>query len=176
MATLWNVRLSDRAHLIQLARALEWGTLNRSDAVSLFMLMREEAPNGTAIKDIGHTVAHDNRDRGTAHRHVNDFADSIMTAAREGGLIVSRVLFPVEEIIAETASLLSKHRITLDESRVHAHSKHLVSMIADILDGTVIVMGSDDTEAELHGGRQPSFTLRLKLFGGLGIAGPMLIG
>src|SRR3954463_13446751 len=108
-------------------------TADRSDVVALFILIRGDAPPNSIIKDIGHTVAHDERDRGVAFERLDRFTREVEALLTEGkGGIEFGILFEIHETIDERCDLAESLGLTPDRSAIHAASDSLANTTADI--------------------------------------------
>lgn len=153
------MRESDRRHLAQLARGIERGQLGRSDVVALFMILRGSAKRGSIVRDIGDCVAHDERDRGDLYVHANQFVRSVRRALGVGGVMESRVLYPVEDLLNEIIDLLAQQSVTLDRTAADSRVDAFVRAVADVLDGVTIKVRMSHVACRLSGGDAPGFAI-----------------
>lgn len=135
---LRSVRGSDREDLQLLLRRAEQGQLSRAETAALFMYVRGDAPQGSMLKDIGHTVAHDERTRGFAYDYVNDFADRIVAHFDGRGDLDVGVLFPIEHLVVELATFAHSIGLNLDAQALMNKRMRMAARIGSLLDGTSI--------------------------------------
>lgn len=135
---LRSVRDTDKEDLQRLLGLAEGGRLSRSDVAALFMYVRGDAPNGSMLKDIGHTVAHDERDRGFAYDHVNAFVAQIVDVFTNGGPFEVGVLFEVGDLLTELSQFCEGIGLTVDLGAMLDNHMPTAGRIANLLDGTSI--------------------------------------
>lgn len=172
------MRDSDRRHLAQLASLIELGQLARSDVVALFMMLRGRAKRGSIVRDIGDCVAHDERDRGDLHVYANGFVRSVRRAVGVGGVLESKVLYPVGDLLDEISDLLKEQSITLDRAAADARVDAFVRGVASVLDGVTIKVQVAHVTCRLSGGSTPGFAvdfLRPMPGGVIRIPGPVTL-
>ncbi|WP_336632822.1 MULTISPECIES: hypothetical protein [unclassified Microbacterium] len=154
------MRQANLEHLTELMPALQTGSLTRSDTVSLFSLIRDHADHGSAIRDIGDAVVHDNRNEGMSFDLLNDFADQIVAAIDGGGEFRVKVLYPIRRVIRELGEFCAAHGISLVPLSADA-TEALTGNIATMLDGTKVKMRNPSVEsAELRGGDEPTYSFQ----------------
>lgn len=179
------MRIASRAHLIELIPAVETGTLTHAEVNSLFMIVREQAKSDTVVRDIADCIAHDRRHKGLALKHVDDFATELLDAFRFGGMIESRTLYPIEDVLAQLHGIFRDEQIQFDLSTAHSNRSTLTHAIAEVLDGvTFKVKNPLVRRAELSAGEQPAFTFwpvdgiegtRIPLRSDVGMSGPLFM-
>lgn len=174
------MRHVDLLAIAKLIPKIETGTLTLIEANAFFILVRGSAPKSSIVRDIGDSVAHDERDRGLAHAHLNTIVDEFVAAIRDGGGIVSRTLYPTDELITELHALLNGLGLTLDIEATKRHQNELARTIGNMLYGTQIELNAPEFRAALTmNGDQPLCQfIALQNIGplhaGQGIAMPML--
>jgi hypothetical protein len=133
------MRERDRGHLRELVRMLGTldGPLSRSDTVALLILLRERAGEKSMLQDLGHSVAHDARDKGRSFDYLEKFSLNVRRVLIHGGNLRVPVMFPVRRIIGEIngvmAQLDAPERLPLADVRLHYSA---ANSIAEALDGT----------------------------------------
>lgn len=174
------MRNVDRIAIAELIPKIESGELSVIEANAFFILVRGSAADFPIIRDIGDSVAHDARDRGLVHKHLNTIVDEFLTAVRDHGGIYSRTLYPIDELIPELEQLLDELGFDFDIEAAERHQQQLVMTIGEMLDGTQIALRAREFKADLSmTGGQPLLRLvALEDVGpirqGQGIAMPML--
>ncbi|MFB3980316.1 hypothetical protein [Microbacterium proteolyticum] len=177
------MRKVDLEHITDLVPAIESGTLNRSEIVSLFALIRDHAPKGSNIRDIGDAVVHKTRDQGASFKLLNKVADALLEVVIHGGEADVKMLYPIESVVTELANFYRSQGVTLDRRKALTNSRAFALSIGNMLDGTEVTLRSKSgTRIELHGGRSPGYAIFLaedsevtQLRAGDSIGGPMLI-
>jgi hypothetical protein len=178
------MNLANRAHLIELAAALETGTLSRADVMSLFIIVREKTRPGSVVRDLADCVAHDIRNKGLALDRVNAFAKNFIDAALSGGIISVRVLYPIEEVIEQLHALFEVERIKFDRDAAMRCRVRNTLAIATVLDGVEMKVSHPlVARAQLSGGDHPAYTFwtarsikgALTVHANAGISGPLLM-
>lgn len=137
---LASVRPADLDHLRDLAKVAANGELTRSDALALFILLREIAPAQSMLRDVGDSIAHSTRDRGYAHRYVSGFVQHVTDAFARGGELDIPVAFEVGGITNELADALDRLTIEPDRSALHRQSRQMVNTVGSLLQGTEILL------------------------------------
>ena len=129
----------DLIHLKHLVRMINdpGAALTRSDGIALLILLRDSSPAKSMLRDLGHSVAHDARDRGVSFDYMEKFALNVRRVFIHGGRLVIKLMFPIRDIVLEMNTLFRRigieELIDPDDTRVHYL---LASMIADVLHGT----------------------------------------
>lgn len=155
------MRPSDRWHLVELMATAERGQLSRSDVVALFMLVRGEAPKNSVLRDIGDTVAHDERDRGVALRSIDAFIEHTLEVFRAGGMWQIDVLFEVHALLDELLTCAALLQVPADHDKVHSNSDRFALALADVLDGTTFLVKRQGTHVAFEAGPPPSVVIRV---------------
>jgi len=176
------VRQSDVDHVAELVEKAEAERLSRSEVVALLIMLRGMAPRGSVLRDIGDGVAHDVRDKGMAFEMLRLFTRDFIRAAMRGGVFDSHVLYPVEDLISDIASVARRLDVPVTEQVLLVNSRSLALVVAEALDGTEVSVGQM-ASARLEGGPAPHWVVtpkfdvdgdKLRLYRNIGIAGPLL--
>jgi hypothetical protein len=112
------------------------------------MYLRDDAPNGSMLRDVGHTIAHPKRDRGWAWEHVNDFSAQVREVFTNGGLLQVPVLFEVHALIGELTGLLTGLDIEVNAAKMHARARPFALQLAKLMDGTEISVPEADVRLQ----------------------------
>lgn len=155
------MRERDRAHvrdLVQKLASLD-APLSRSEAVALLILLRERAGKKSLLQDLGHSVAHDEREKGRSYDYLEKFTLNLRRVLIHGGNLHVPVMFPVRRVIGEIngvmAQLALSERLPLADVRLQYS---VANSIADALDGTSYRLRVANCElALLNGDGYPSF-------------------
>lgn len=118
---------------------LSTGLFAPSDAVALFIVLREEAPRGSLLRDLGDMMAHDDRDRGPAFEYIGAFASGLseyIRTGREPERPVVNVLYEIHAVIDEVCNAADSAEVPHDRDAVHAASDALASALGYALNGT----------------------------------------
>ena len=94
------------------------------------MMLRGSAKPGSIVRDIGDCVAHDERDRGDLYVYANGFVRSVRRTIGVGGVLESKVLYPVSDLLDEISDLLREQSITLDRVAADARVDAFVREVA----------------------------------------------
>jgi len=133
------MRTRDAHHLRDLVRQINdpRAALTRSDAVAFLILLRDSAPRNSMLRDLGHSVAHDTRDRGLSFDYLEKFSLNVRRVLIHGGILNSKTMFPINDVIGEVnlvlANLHIADRLIENDDRVRFL---LTAMIGQVLDGT----------------------------------------
>ena len=130
------MRANDKGHLQELIDGAAEGRLSRSDVLAIFALVREDAPHGTALRDIGDSIAHDTRDKGYGYKYVERFIQHVHDVFTKSGTLVVKVFLPIDLVLDELADVISRLGIAVDRDAMNAHRGMWVRRLAHILDGT----------------------------------------
>jgi hypothetical protein len=133
------------------------------------------------LRDVGHCIAHDARNRGIAFKYVEDYVTRLRTLLTEGGDLRVDVFFPIEQIIDELVAYLRTTPVSFDEHHLRSQQEHLVSVTADVLDGTTFELPS--ANAFLWNGDNPTLVVAfneainggISIPAGVSFGSPMLI-
>lgn len=140
------MRDANLRHLAQLAPKLEKGTLARSDAMALFIMLRDEPTGDAMVRDIANCVAHSVRDRnnGIAKNTIDAAANQLRCLFENGGYAkpIGEVLYPIGDVIEEICCELRGLNIDFNAQDIRQQEQKLASVFLDMLDG-VEVVGSD---------------------------------
>lgn len=136
------------------------------------------------LRDIGHSIAHDSRDRGYAFEYVREFVEHVVDVLRNGGALKVPVAFEIGTILDQLHATAAKVGAQSDASALHAQRPQFVDLLGDILDGTSIELPGREVSAifEFAGSFQPAIVLQfntaitnlLPIHAGTKIAFPML--
>ncbi|WP_157480193.1 hypothetical protein [Leifsonia sp. Root227] len=132
------MRESDLNHLQWIvARLASNEPVNRSDMVSLLILTRGYAPKGSMLLDLGHSVAHDERNKGQTFEYLERYARRVRIVFTHGGRLHVPLAYPVEDVIRELNLVLRDLglAVKLDPDDI-ATRQVMAAGIADALDGT----------------------------------------
>ena len=125
--------------------------MRRVDAVAVFILVRGSAKTGTAVRDIGDTVAHDARDRGVVHAKLNEVVDQMLTAMRRGrGNFTVVPAYTMSEILDELARIFASESLGFDRARAREHRPDLARQIASVMAGTEIDLRDPELKARIE--------------------------
>lgn len=133
------MRQRDSDHLRELMRRLSSldKPLSRSEALSLLILLREVAPTKSMLRDLGHSVAHAERDKGLSFDYLEKFTMNVRRVLIHGGNLHSKILFPIVDVIGEINGVLAhvgiEERLPKDDPGIQYA---LANPVADALDGT----------------------------------------
>lgn len=177
------MRAADLQHITELVPAVERGQLTRSEVVSLFALIRDHAPHGSNLRDIGDAVVHKRRDKGVSFDVVNRVADGLLGALMEGGEFEIARLYPVGKVVEELADFYRSRGVAIDARRAQLSRRSFGLAIGNMLDGTrVKTRHAAGSYVLLHGGRVPSYQITLArdavtapIRAGNSVGGPMLL-
>lgn len=115
--------------------AAQSGTLDRSGGVALFMHLRDEAPMKSMLRDVGHSIAHDERTKGESFEYVARHVKTLRRVFALGGVLSIKIMFPIHELLDELAEQVEEHGIAVDRPALHEQWRMLADLVADILDG-----------------------------------------
>ncbi|MGN7970853.1 hypothetical protein [Microbacterium sp. 22296] len=136
---------------------LSAGFFEPSHAVALFIVLREEAPRGSLLRDLGDMMAHDDRDRGPAFEYIGSFASGLSEYVRTGrkpaGPAVE-VLYEIHAVIDEVCDAADSVGVTHDRATIHAASDILANALGYALDGTSLKVDGGRVMAQLWFGGQ----------------------
>lgn len=179
------MRASNQEHLQRaLIPALEAGTLTRAEVDSLFMLLRERASRGSLVRDIGDSVAHDERDRSYIHEYADRFVSHFLRVLTLGGSLHSQTLYPIDDVIGEVCALASTLGARIDHSEVIKQRRPIAHAIGEALDGVQVrvrssyhmkVVLSDFPLSVLMIPQRDRPYGGIQLFSGVGIGMPLLL-
>ena len=136
------MRDSDRRDLEATVRRVASGStvhLARADFIALLVSVRQHARPGSTLRDLGDSTAHDIRDRGDVHRHLQRTIDAVVGVVTSGtsDTIEARLVHPVEDVLSDLNAVLSGEEININldpmDSRVR---KTMAWGVAQALDGT----------------------------------------
>lgn len=133
------MRALDRAELQRLLdTSATLGNLNHSETTALFLYTRADAPKGSMLRDLGDTVAHDQRDRGVAYDYVNGFVDHLLETFEHGGRLVVEILFDIDQLLIELADFAQSIGLAVDRSGLRANASAIAPSIARAIGETTI--------------------------------------
>lgn len=133
-----RMRPLETEHTVQrLVPALETGTLSRTDAYMLGLYLREDAPAGSMLRDVGDCLAHTERDRGVAWKFSRDFVAHVTDVFRKGGVLKVEVMYEIHALLDEICDVLENFDIDVDRSRARRFARKSADAIAQAVDSTV---------------------------------------
>jgi hypothetical protein len=112
---------------------LKTGNLGRRDVTALLIYVREELPNDM-VKDLAHSVAHSDRDRGYAYKYINKFVSDMIHVTRHGGAIPVKPIFSKSDLVAELAKDFSDIGFDVTEADIDRNYEVMEACLVDILD------------------------------------------
>jgi hypothetical protein len=97
------MRLRDVEHVRDIVQRISAGgdAPTRSDFVALLILVRDAAPADSLVRDLGHNIAHDTRDRGRAFENLGGLVQRLRAALEQGPNPAFELIFPVENVMKE---------------------------------------------------------------------------
>ena len=121
----------------KIINSLKTGNLDRRDVTALLIYVREELPNDM-IKDLAHSVAHSDRDRGYAYKYIDKFVSDLINTTRRGGIISVKPVFSKDELISKLAEDFINIGFNVTEIDISKNYEILETCLIDILDDTSI--------------------------------------
>jgi len=113
---------------------------------NMFTILRNYAKprSGDLIRDLGNSMAHYERDRGSISKYLREFHDRWLAQRDSGGEIDVPVVYPISDLYAELFFVLRELDIGHDEQRMRENQYQFVSRIGWGLDGLVVRLDKDD--------------------------------
>jgi hypothetical protein len=138
---------NDLADLRQITSLLQSGVATRRDMIALLILIREHLSKTRQpmLLDISHCVAHSRRDRGLAYDYIERFLEEFINAARSGGILRVRVLFPMHEVVEELVVALEDIGVAnLDRETLQSQADHVEILLKSVLDEVTLQINHDN--------------------------------